>query len=155
VFDTSEIIEKTHNIFNKKLSQAIHDHQIYDHDILYLNFTDIHQYLKGIEEISKKLHEVYKKSSGKIKSISYLCAAVSDFYIPLEEMPDHKIQSREVGDGFDIKTIPVPKKLGAIKKEWNPNTYCVSFKLETDLSILKSKSMSAINNYNMDLVVAN
>jgi len=67
--------------------------------------------------------------------LTYLSAAVSDYYLPLKEMPEHKIQS---ADGKLTMTFdPSPKKLGLIKAEWNPNTFAVSFKLETDLDILE------------------
>ena len=50
---------------------------------------------------------------------------------------------------------PVPKMMGHIKKIWNPNTTLVSFKLETDLEILEQKAIGAIQNYGVDIVVAN
>ena len=50
---------------------------------------------------------------------------------------------------------PVPKQLGNIKKTWNPKTTLVSFKLETDESILEKKALAAIKNYGSDMVVAN
>ena len=45
--------------------------------------------------------------------------------------------------------------LGMIKSEWCPSTYCISFKLETDLNILEKKALGAIDSYKVDLVVAN
>jgi phosphopantothenate---cysteine ligase (ATP) len=45
--------------------------------------------------------------------------------------------------------------LGEIKKTWNPKAFCVSFKLETDLSILETKVLKAIEAYGVDMVVAN
>ena len=45
--------------------------------------------------------------------------------------------------------------MGHIKLSWNPNTFLVSFKLETDLSVLADKAKGAIINYDTDLVVAN
>lgn len=50
---------------------------------------------------------------------------------------------------------PVPKKLGLIKQVWNPNTLCISFKLETDDNILTKKVQEAMAKYGVDLVVAN
>ena len=49
---------------------------------------------------------------------------------------------------------PVPKKLGEIKN-WNPNTLLISFKLETDPNLLKSKALVSIDSYGVDMVVAN
>lgn len=70
-----------------------------------------------------------------------MAAAVSDFYIPDSKLPVHKIAS---GSSLDLKLDPVPKKLGEVKKSWNPSTLLISFKLETDESKLKSSSMRAI-----------
>ena len=50
---------------------------------------------------------------------------------------------------------PVPKKLGHVKSQWNPDTVLVSFKLETDLQILEQKALGAIQSYGVDMVVAN
>lgn len=48
-----------------------------------------------------------------------------------------------------------PRLLGAVKEQWNPNTVLVSFKLETDLNILESKALGAMQKYKVDMVVAN
>lgn len=42
----------------------------------------------------------------------------------------------------------VPKILQAITHVWAPNAYIVSFKLETDNTILEQKSKSALSKYN-------
>mgnify|MGYP006120152939 CR=1 FL=1 len=49
----------------------------------------------------------------------------------------------------------VPKMLGKIKSEWNPLTYLISFKLETDIEILKQKATASFGKYGVDMVVAN
>lgn len=66
-------------------------------------------------------------------SLMYLAAAVSDFY--LTDPAEHKIQSREI-EKLVITLKPVPKILGMIK-EWSPKSIVISFKLETDESILE------------------
>jgi hypothetical protein len=38
----------------------------------------------------------------------------------------------------------VPKNLGLIKQEWNPDTVLISFKLETDEQLLEQKAKAAI-----------
>lgn len=50
---------------------------------------------------------------------------------------------------------PVPKCLGKIKTDWNPKTLLISFKLETDIAILKKKATASFKNYGVDMVVAN
>ena len=113
--------------------------------LLKISFTTVTQYLKGLEEVSKSV------ASQKVKSISYLAAAVSDFHIPENKLVEHKIKS---GGSLDLKLESVPKKLGDVKK-WNPDTTLISFKLETDASKLESAAKSAMKQNNCNMVVAN
>ena len=100
----------------------------------------------------------------------YLAAAVSDFYVPWERLPTHKIQSREAGDsgpnnlpgidatddgGVVIRLSQTPKMLGHVRSRWCPNAYVVGFKLETDPDILLEKANRSLVKYRMHLVVAN
>lgn len=87
------------------------------------------------------------------KVMLYLAAAVSDFYIPKEQMPEHKIQS---GDGpLQLSLEMVPKMLQPLVKEWVPNAFVVSFKLETDHELLVKKAQQALAKYCHQVVVAN
>lgn len=72
----------------------------------------------------------------------YSAAAVSDFYIPMDIMNEHKIQSSEGSPNLPLTNTP--KMLLLVTKEWVPNAYNISFKLETDTSILLNKATSAI-----------
>merc|ERR1712020_639044 len=83
----------------------------------------------------------------------YLAAAVSDFYIPSSEMPEHKIQSS--GGAPKLQLQLVPKMLHPLVKYWVPNAYIVSFKLETDSELLETKASKALENYNHHMVIAN
>ncbi|XP_040389123.1 phosphopantothenate--cysteine ligase [Cygnus olor] len=83
----------------------------------------------------------------------YLAAAVSDFYIPASEMPEHKIQSSE--GPLQITMKMVPKMLSPLVKEWAPEAFVISFKLETDPLILIDKSLKALEKYRHQVVVAN
>lgn len=67
-------------------------------------------------------------------------------------MCEHKIQS---STGLNLELEQVPKVLGKLCREWAPQCFVVSFKLETDESIVQSKAKSAIEKYGVDLVVAN
>ncbi|XP_072833874.2 phosphopantothenate--cysteine ligase isoform X2 [Pogona vitticeps] len=83
----------------------------------------------------------------------YLAAAVSDFYIPPSEMPEHKIQST---DGpLQITMKMVPKMLSPLVKEWAPEAFVISFKLETNPDILIEKSRRALEKYRHQVVIAN
>jgi hypothetical protein len=83
----------------------------------------------------------------------YLAAAVSDFYVPWPELPEHKIQSG--GGGLNLQLQQVPKCLGLLRNNWAPGAFYVSFKLETDEQLLLEKSKASINNYGVHCVVAN
>ncbi|OQR93314.1 hypothetical protein ACHHYP_02661 [Achlya hypogyna] len=91
------------------------------------------------------------------RAMFYLAAAVSDFYIPVSEMVEHKIQSTpaHADDSLTLTLQHVPKLLGLLRYEWSPEAFYVSFKLETDVTILRQKALSSISNYGMHLVVAN
>lgn len=87
------------------------------------------------------------------KALLYLAAAVSDFYVPSNEMPKHKIQS-EAG----VPTISlqiVPKLLAPLVNSWVPNAFVVSFKLETDEKMLMEKARGALQKYKHNLVIGN
>lgn len=83
----------------------------------------------------------------------YLAAAVSDFYLPLDKISEHKIQSNDENLVLDLK--PVPKLVGRIKSEWCPKAYVVTFKLETDPSLLMTKAKKSIEKYKHNCVIGN
>ena len=49
----------------------------------------------------------------------------------------------------------MPKIIKPLVKEWAPNAFTVSFKLETDDDLLVSKSKKALERYGHQVVVAN
>lgn len=49
----------------------------------------------------------------------------------------------------------VPKMLGKLTADWSPHAFVVSFKLETDETILQRKAEGAMKKYHVNLVVAN
>lgn len=83
----------------------------------------------------------------------YMAAAVSDFYVPWELLPEHKIQSS--GGTLDLQLSNVPKCLGLLTGMWCPQAYHVSFKLETDKDLLERKARGAIDKNGVHCVVAN
>lgn len=68
-------------------------------------------------------------------------------------MVQHKIQSANGGLHLDLDQVP--KILKPLVEEWALNAFTVSFKLETDSSILTSKSKGALTRYGHNIVVAN
>lgn len=126
---------------NKKLYEK------YSNNIVYIDYYDVETYLELYEYISKKV-SIFGK-----RSIIFLAAAVSDFYIPKEKISEDKIQSN--GEELTIKLFPIKKEINKIKTEWSPNSFLISFKLETDKDILFQKATKAIIKTKSDLIVAN
>lgn len=115
--------------------------------LLCVEFTTVFEYLQNLEKIAKQLSECGSRA------MFYLAAAVSDFYIPWEMLPDHKIQSGDRMLKLDLE--PVPKVMGVLRQDWAPEAFCVSFKLETDEDLLVEKAKGAIRKYAVHVVVAN
>ena len=119
-------------------------------NLLCIKFTSLTSYLWLLKLSSQVLSSV---SSAESRSLLYLAAAVSDFYIPSVELPEHKIQSSEGPP--TVKLQLVPKMLKPLVNQWASNCFVVSFKLETDPEILISKSRAALVKYGHSLVIGN
>ncbi|KAL8726370.1 MAG: hypothetical protein Q9166_006777 [cf. Caloplaca sp. 2 TL-2023] len=131
--------------------------------LLLLPFTTITEYLWALKEISVLMRPL--GSTG----LFYLAAAVSDFFVPRDRMAEHKIQSSEIdgsgeanqsssggtGKKLVINLDPVPKLLHSLVDGWAPEGMIVSFKLETDPSILIMKAKKALERYSHHLVIGN
>mmetsp|Transcript_40982 Transcript_40982/g.103068 ORF Transcript_40982/g.103068 Transcript_40982/m.103068 type:complete len:329 (-) Transcript_40982:319-1305(-) len=115
--------------------------------LLVIEFTTVFEYLTSLEAIAVALNPL------GASAMMYMAAAVSDFYIPWENMAEHKIQSADGSMKLDLS--PVPKMLGVLRHTWAPQAYVVSFKLETDDLILETKAKGALDKYGVHLVVAN
>ncbi|GMS89548.1 hypothetical protein PENTCL1PPCAC_30827 [Pristionchus entomophagus] len=113
--------------------------------ILFVPFVTLSDYihmLEGICTVLKPLHEGV---------LVYLAAAVSDFYIKHDDLPTHKMKTEEVSLPLSV----VPKNLQRLVENIVPRAFVVSFKLETDESILVEKARKALSRYGHQLVVAN
>ncbi|GCE98449.1 phosphopantothenate--cysteine ligase cab2 [Zygosaccharomyces mellis] len=132
-----------------------------DKKLLLLPFTTVNQYLWTLKSLAKLLD-----FSG---GLFYLAAAVSDFFVPYSRLPQHKIQSNDENGGSEagsnstttadgkliVNLDPVPKFLRRLVESWAKQAMIVSFKLETDESILINKSTQALDRYNHQLVIGN
>ncbi|XP_065345217.1 phosphopantothenate--cysteine ligase [Cloeon dipterum] len=115
--------------------------------LLMVPFTHLTEYLWLLRVSSEAMGALGSRA------MLYLAAAVSDFYIPTDQMPEHKMQSS--GSPPAISLHLVPKILRPLVAEWVPNAFVVSFKLETDPNLLVKKSQEALKNYKHKLVIAN
>ncbi|XP_065847234.1 phosphopantothenate--cysteine ligase 1-like isoform X2 [Euphorbia lathyris] len=115
--------------------------------LLKLPFTTIFEYLQMLQLIATAMRDLERRT------MFYLAAAVSDFYVPWKDMAEHKIQS--ASGPLDMRLVQVPKMLLVLRKEWAPTAFCISFKLETDSKILLEKADMALKKYKMHMVIAN
>ncbi|ELT99354.1 hypothetical protein CAPTEDRAFT_135719 [Capitella teleta] len=115
--------------------------------LLMTEFTTLAEYLHLLKGAARILGDFGPKV------LFYLAAAVSDFYIPSSQLPEHKIQSSE--GALNIQLQMVPKMLRPLVAEWAPRSFTVSFKLETDEKLLIPKAKQALKNYNHQVVVGN
>uniref|UniRef100_A0A3B4GPV1 Phosphopantothenate--cysteine ligase n=1 Tax=Pundamilia nyererei TaxID=303518 RepID=A0A3B4GPV1_9CICH len=115
--------------------------------LLPIEFSTLSEYLHLLKAAAQALSKIGSKA------MFYLAAAVSDFYIPASEMPEHKIQSSNGPLQLSMKMVP--KILSPLVKEWAPQAFVISFKLETDASILLDKARRALDTYRHQAVVAN
>ncbi|SPO28697.1 related to CAB2 - probable phosphopantothenoylcysteine synthetase [Ustilago trichophora] len=110
-------------------------------------FVTVNDYLWLLREMSRVMQPLGRNG------MYYLAAAVSDFFIPSTNVPEHKIQS---GKGsLVIEMDQVPKVLKPMVEQWVPEGYLVSFKLETDPQLLIPKAVGALQRYGHQLVIGN
>lgn len=114
---------------------------------LAVEFTTLADYLHLLQAAAQALNPLGPSA------MFYLAAAVSDFYVPVSEMPEHKIQSS--GGPLQITMKMVPKMLSPLVKDWAPNAFVISFKLETNPSIVIERARNALEIYRHQVVVAN
>ena len=115
--------------------------------LLEIPFTSLSDYLWLLKASCQSLSRLGPRA------LLYLAAAVSDFYIPSVEMPEHKLQSSAGAPA--VKLQLVPKMLKPLVKHWVPQAFIVSFKLETDPDLLVSKAERALETYGHNLVIGN
>ncbi|PWN89537.1 DFP-domain-containing protein [Acaromyces ingoldii] len=115
--------------------------------LLRIPFTTVTEYLFMLRDMSRLMRPLGRRG------MYYLAAAVSDFYVPSQKTPEHKIQS---GKGsLVIEMDQVPKVLKPMVQQWAPEGYIVSFKLETDQDLLIPKARAALERYGHQVVVGN
>jgi phosphopantothenate-cysteine ligase len=116
--------------------------------ILTIPFRTVEEYLARLQLASEALKDCQSLA------LVFLCAAVSDFYIPNSERATHKIQSHG-SNGLVLNLFPVPKMIGRLRSTWAPDAFVVSFKLETDKTILQQKAKAAVEKYGIHVVIGN
>jgi len=113
---------------------------------LSITYETLGDYLWLLKGISQELNRLGPKA------MLYLAAAVSDFYVPRHNMPEHKMTS-DAKPGIEFSLVP--KMLRPLTNIWAPDAFIVSFKLETDEEKLQPKAEQALERYQHDIVIAN
>lgn len=108
-------------ITDKAIIEDVSMWQVVRHRLFNISFATVHEYLACLRSVSILIQQL------NIPAMFVLAAAVSDFYLPRNELQEHKLQSSE----GDLKlTLPrVPKCLGILRKNWAPSSFIVSFKV--------------------------
>lgn len=115
--------------------------------ILMLDFVTLPDYLFKLQSGTKIMARLENRA------MYYLAAAVSDFFIPSAKMVEHKIQSRD--GGLTLTLDQVPKFLTPLVSQWASKGLIVSFKLETDSTLLVPKARQALTRYGHQVVIGN
>lgn len=115
--------------------------------LLSIPFTSLASYLWLLRATSQLL------AATPSPALLYLAAAVSDFYIPGCELPEHKLQSSEGPPAVQLRLVP--KMLRPLVQLWAPAAFVITFKLETDPDLLLTKSRAALAKYGHQLVIGN
>uniref|UniRef100_A0A1I7XS39 DFP domain-containing protein n=1 Tax=Heterorhabditis bacteriophora TaxID=37862 RepID=A0A1I7XS39_HETBA len=147
IFESLKVIENSVVCELPNIRGAVERHMKYSDHILYVPFTTLESYYYYLEEISTLLAPL------KSYALLYLAAAVSDFYVEEEQLPTHKIQSS--GGELNLRLSLAPKAIDKIVNKIVPEAFIVSFKLETDESILIGKARAALKKYGHELVIGN
>lgn len=143
--DDKLALEPMHNLLDD-MKDLLIDYRATKDRLLSVSFVNLSDYIHYLHQITLVMNRLAPMS------ILYLAAAVSDFYIPPSNLSTHKINSSEP---LQLELQLVPKFLRPLVKYWAPDAYVVSFKLETEIDNLVSKSRRALECYGHKLVIAN
>lgn len=141
---------KVKEVFQKGLANdlVLYEKAKRENLLLEVPFTTVNQYLYTLRMISSEVQPFNERA------LFYLAAAVSDFFLPMSKLSEHKIQSNGMAK-LVVDLDPVPKFLNTLAKSWTSGAMIVSFKLETDKILLLGKCRDALKKYGHQLVIGN
>nr|SVE70498.1 EOG090X085T [Daphnia similis]SVE71122.1 EOG090X085T [Daphnia similis]SVE72381.1 EOG090X085T [Daphnia similis] len=150
IFDMIEVLPDSVTVgeaYQTELGKLAEKFQRQKYNLLMISFNTLSDYLWLLRAIAQKMQIL-----GPL-ALLYLAAAVSDFYIPTSQMPCHKIQSS--GGPLSLSLQLVPKMLAPLVTLWAPNAFIISFKLETNETLLETKSKESLLKYHHHVVIGN
>jgi len=147
--DTTEegVVRIVDEDMTRQLLPVVESARKYQNSLCQVPFTSLPDYLWLLRSASQQLGQA------ESRCLLFLAAAVSDFYIPAWQLPEHKIQSSEGPPSVQLHLVP--KMLKPLVSLWASHCFVVSFKLETDPEILLRKCRAALETYGHHLVVGN
>ena len=89
----------------KQLRPVVENSKKYQTNLCKLSFNSLSDYLWLLRSASQQLGKVDQN-----KCLLYLAAAVSDFYIPACQLPEHKIQSSVGPPTVQLHLVPKMSK---------------------------------------------
>lgn len=168
--DGRVVVDEQHQDMMLRVLRQYHEVKR-ENRLLILSYVTITEYLWNLREVAQLMRPLGPSA------MFYLAAAVSDFFVPQDRMVEHKIQSNEEfhqgpdavdgqsnvkppaarteGRSLIIDLEPVPKFLKQLVDGWAPEAIIVSFKLETDPSLLVKKAEYSLKKYQHHLVIGN
>ncbi|KAL5964884.1 Phosphopantothenate--cysteine ligase CAB2 [Taenia solium] len=166
--DTSTLPHSTPTFnpaFAQSICDAVQSYAKFRNRFLLLDFIMVEDYLVKLRWLCSLLNRSDLCRQG---TLLFLTAAVSDFFIPRDHLPQHKLHASQTlkwtgsdciqygTDGsLTLHLSPVPKVLGLISTKWATSTMVVSFKLETDASLVLDRAKAALKRYRTHAVIAN
>ncbi|KIH52769.1 DNA / pantothenate metabolism flavoprotein, partial [Ancylostoma duodenale] len=108
--------------------------------------------LQVVCDLPRIKEAVEQKALYKDRLLFVPFSTLESYFYYLAE-PTHKIQSS--GGELNLRLSLAPKAIDTIVNKLVPDAFVVSFKLETDESLLISKSRHALEKYGHELVIGN
>lgn len=139
-----------------QILDAVQSHQVHvrhANQLLAIPFVTVTEYLFLMSETARLVEPLHHRA------LFYLAATVSDFYIPDDQLPEHKgssSRSRQADAWQRLEWHQVPEFLGYFKTKGAPDAFFVSLTngpLETDVALVRRKAQQSMEKDGMHLVV--
>ncbi|KNH06320.1 hypothetical protein XU18_2825 [Perkinsela sp. CCAP 1560/4] len=151
VVGESEVIVKEE--YRKEFVRTLHDYR--QGRLCVVHFDTVWQYLSLLRLMTTEIYSAVGRDGLRAVTV-VLAAAVSDFYVPRENQPEHKMKSNASDADVIIRLKRVPKLLRVISEEWlHGQALVVAFKLETDPEALAESAYAQITRCGVDICIAN
>lgn len=138
------------NIFDESESSQnynLDQYHKYKNSLLLIPLQTVTDYSNDLQQLCCLL-KPFSRSA-----LIYAYAAVSDYYIPNDELTGHKIQSDQNESIIQLK--PVPRLSDSLKGECTTHVFVVSFNLEKDENIGEEKCLQSVVKYNQYIIIGN